>query len=284
LIEEKEKYNFSVNKELKEKRKMKRKILAIVLMLSITALLVTPIASEPNPNTAISPQITGVDLVAVSIQNTTYVPPITLDNLTGNMLDWKTLSVAYVNYTLHVKYNNFTGPVVYANVGVKRTDIWNSSPDFYPYIFTIALVPGEDWTGNFTWHEETTMMNGIWKISLLINPIGGGDVNPANNEVDSPYLVKSIPDNKTYQVGDLGSATASLPYYQFFLFDGKVNSADTTMYIRCLSGTASANATYLGDLGSAIPSPPYYQFFKYDGIVNSADTTMYIRCLKGQGP
>jgi hypothetical protein len=86
------------------------------------------------------------------------------------------------------------------------------------------------------------------------------------------------------KVGDLGSASASPPFYQFGVFDGKVNSADTTMYILCLRGEAPAQWEYLGDLGSPSPNSPYYQFFKCDGKVNSADTTMFILCLRGEGP
>jgi hypothetical protein len=85
-------------------------------------------------------------------------------------------------------------------------------------------------------------------------------------------------------LGDLGSTSASPPFYQFGVFDGKVGSDDTTMFILCLRGTAPAQWMYLADLGSPSASPPFYQFFKYDGKVNSADTTMFILCLRGEGP
>lgn len=83
-----------------------------------------------------------------------------------------------------------------------------------------------------------------------------------------------------HKMGDLG---AGFPP-QFFIFDGKCDSADVSLFVRCYRGIAPPDAMYLGDLGSAILTPPFYQFFKYDGKVDSADVQMFIKCYRGQGP
>jgi peptide/nickel transport system substrate-binding protein len=223
--------------------------------------------------------IIGVDLVAVSIQNTTYVPPITVDNLTGNMLDWKTLAVVHVNYTLRVKYNNVTGPVIYANVMLKRTDIWTGNY-YFPIILTIFLMPDEDYSVNVQWHENTTMTNGIWKISLVTEPLGiaGGtvvDSNPSNNQVDSPYMIKSIHDNKTYVVGDLGGGTPE----QFGKFDGRCDAKDLALFMKCYKGMAPPEFMYLADLGGGLDAR--HIKIQSDGIFDGKDIMLFTLIIRG---
>jgi hypothetical protein len=217
----------------------------------------------------------GVDL-SCTITNTTYIPPITVDNLTGNMLDWKTLNVVYVNYTIHVEYlSPLTGPAVNVSIELERTDIWNTSLDPDIMILFISMVPGESYTRNVQWHESNTMTNGIWKISLRIDPLStaGGivyDTNTSNNVASSPYLVKSMHTDKTYVVGDLGGGVPPT----FELFDQKVDGKDLALFVQCYHEVASPSEMYKADLGSGIPP----KFFNYDATVDGKDLALFLQC------
>jgi hypothetical protein len=140
---------------------------------------------------------------------------------------------------------------------------------------TVTLTNGSSTIPTFKWNT-TGLAMGNYIISANVT-LAPGEMNSWT----SPFTYGTVQITK---VGDLGSASASPPFYQFGVFDGKVNSADTTMFILCLRGEAPAQYTYLADLGGASASPPFYQFFKCDGKVNSADTTMYILCLRGEDP
>lgn len=170
---------------------------------------------------------------------------------------------------------------------------------------------------NVTWVNANPVDTTLYLLDGLLDVPAGGSSNPVNlpgfsvgpNEnpgvyqceiywgvsvTDSAYGTVNVKVGFKFKtnpwvalekvIGDLGSAIPRPPFYQFFLFDRIVNSADLTMFIRCLRGAAPPGAMYLADLGSASTSPPYYQFFKCDGKVDSADTTMFIRCYRGQGP
>jgi len=95
----------------------------------------------------------------------------------------------------------------------------------------------------------------------------------------SRYLGEPVFNTTQFQVaiiGDLGSGTPP----QFFLFDGKVDSKDLSLFLQCIKGLAPPEAMYLADLGSGIPP----QFFLFDGKVDSRDLSLFLQCYKGLGP
>jgi len=234
--------------------------------------------------------VVSVDMsAAATITNTTYVYPIILDNMTGSMVDRHNPAVAvYVNYTLHVKYVDLTGPTIYATIVLYRSDIWpaSSTPSFYAYKeFVVSLGPGDDYTiEDLPWAEDGTMTNGIWKIGLNTDPVGtaGGhsvvDSDPTNNAINSTYAVKILPFNLTmsglYQVGDLGSRVPAPP--KFFAFDGVCDGGDLALFLLCYhkDPRSDSAAWYLGDLGSRVPAPP--KWFAYDGKCDGGDLALFL--------
>jgi peptide/nickel transport system substrate-binding protein len=230
---------------------------------------------------ATSQTIYGVDVSAEgSITNTTTVYPLILNNLTGNMVDYKTLAAVYVNYTLHVTYLDASGPTIWVTVELLRTEVWTKEY-YFPIFVTRSLGPGESTTVNVQWHESKTMTDCLWELSCHTDPIGtaGGvvyDVNTTNNKFNSPYKVKSVPYNRTYTFADLGGSVPPA----FFSFDDLVNGKDLALFLQCFKGTAMPAAMYMGDLGSGVPPT----FFSFDGLCNGKDLSLFLQCFKGQGP
>jgi hypothetical protein len=67
---------------------------------------------------------------------------------------------------------------------------------------------------------------------------------------------------------------------QFFAFDGKVDSKDLALFLRCYKGLAPPEAIYMADLGGGLPP----QYFNFDGKVDGKDLALFLRCYRGEVP
>jgi parallel beta-helix repeat protein len=140
-------------------------------------------------------------------------------------------------------------------------------------LMNIALAGRNSSIVTFTWNTSA-FVKGIYTISAYVSPVQGETDMADNNCPDGSVLIT--------KVGDLGSG---VPVPQFFQCDGKVDSADVPLFVRCYRGTALPEAMYLSDLGGLPKSgPPVPQFFQCDGKVDAADVTLFIRCYRGTGP
>jgi peptide/nickel transport system substrate-binding protein len=222
----------------------------------------------------------AVDMSATAtLTNTTYVPPIVLNNGSNSMLDWKTNLPVSITYSIHVARLDTTGPVIYAYVDLFATNIWplSSSPRQSLFFAVLTFAPSGSYSTTVT-IPLPNLDNGIWIVSLRTDPIGaaGGQVfdsDPTNNQQNSPYLIKSINDDGTsvpcYVVGDLGSGVPP----KFELFDQKVDGKDLSLFLRAYSKEpTSAPTWYLADLGGGVPPT----WFKYDGKVDGKDLSLFL--------
>lgn len=105
---------------------------------------------------------------------------------------------------------------------------------------------------------------------------------PAGNYMvyaTSRYMGEIASNTTTFTVtllGDLGGGTPP----QFFLFDGKIDGKDLSLFLQCFKGLAPPEAMYLADLGGGTPP----QFFLFDDKVDGKDLSLFLQCFKGLGP
>jgi ABC-type oligopeptide transport system substrate-binding subunit len=240
----------------------------------------------PTPET----QVYGVDLNALdSITNTSEVYPlmqvVNVSMAAQREMVWHG-SEAYINYTVHVRYENITGPVIYANIELKRTNVWTGEY-YYVYIATERLENNTDYTFHVTWNETNSTQDGTWAISFCADPIGttGGEVYPTNTselEVNSTYEVMIGPPI----LGNLGSrvynATSGVSQNEFGVFSGTIGPTDLSLFLQCYHGTAPAQWMYLADLGSRVNG--VNTFFAYSAVIGPTDLSLFLQCYHGLGP
>jgi peptide/nickel transport system substrate-binding protein len=225
----------------------------------------------------------GYTLTSINLNALTSITPATtvyrVEHQDAGIIMWNGTYVT-IDYTVHVTYVNATGPTIWLTLGLEGIDIYTGLGTFVD-VQTKTLNPGGSLTWTLTWNAlNLTLTNTTYAITFATNPIGaaGGytlyPTNSATLAINSTAWVKVGPRI----LGDLGSPSSSAPFWTFGEFDGKVTSADTTMYIQCLRGIAPTEFMYLGDLGSPKSTAPFWQMYVYDKAVQSADTTIYIKC------
>jgi len=221
-----------------------------------------------------------------TITNTTFFYGSMIVGVNGTTWYYNGGSIqTYMYFNVHAKYVG-TGPVMWITYGLNRNSslLGNSIVDG-PY--TVTLPPGGDFVDTLLWNETLPEnMTYYYSLSLIVSPVGaaGGYTLYATNPVNLQMPSGGVMVTPRLILGDLGTASNISPFYTFGNFtpgsaSNKVTSADTTMYIKCLRGTAPAEFAFLGDLGGVRPTSPFYEMTYYDGKVTSADTSIYIKCL-----
>jgi len=175
----------------------------------------------------------------------------------------KNFSIAYVGCAINItvvakNLGNFTetfSVTVYANSTV--ADV-KTVANLAPYTQTILF---------FHWNTSG-MAKGNYTLNAFAEPVLG-ETDLINNNCAGGCVLLT-------KVGDLGGEIPP----QFFLFDGKVDGKDLSLFLQCYKGLAPSEVMYLADLGGSMPP----KFYNCDGIVDGKDLSLFLLCYKGLGP
>jgi hypothetical protein len=182
----------------------------------------------PTPSTPIY----GVGLDAThSIANTSFVPFQMLPP--DYMMD--------VNYTVSAKYTNATGTpdIIYITLGLYRANYYTGEITYLD-VGTFSIENGTTITQILTWTTDDTSADGLYVIGFRVEPIGapGAEVYPAStlllaSNSTGRWVYAGTPPYPSV-TGDLGSRVGTTN--RFFVTDGVVTSADTSLYLLCVKG------------------------------------------------
>lgn len=249
---------------------MSKKFTIIILTLAFLTIHVLPSKSTPSTSIYVAPETSRIIGIGQTCQVNISVTEV------NSLWGWE-ISLYYNSTQLNCTSVE-EGPFL-KTAGetffwiVNLTDNYNATHGYIRAFCALTqVIPGPSGNGQIAYitFKSKAMGESILDLNNTKLKTSDGEYLP-HETLDGTIIVEL-----GRKLGDLGSG---LPP-KFFLFDGKVDSKDLSLFLQCYKCIAPPEAMYLADLGGGMPP----QFYLFDGIVDGKDLSLFLLCYKGMGP